>query len=846
MNTEVDIEERLEALARTPVLLVATDYDGTLAPIVEDPDLAHPDREAMIAVRNLAELPSTHVSIISGRALGDLARLSGAPEKVHLVGSHGSEFDVGFSAELDTEQRDVHQRMIAELKDVAAQHPGLSVEIKPAGVAFHYRNAPDDVADRACEQVLVGPATWDGVHVKSGKKVIELTVVETNKGDALEVLRKRLGATAALFLGDDRTDEDAFDRLSGPDVGVKVGEGITVAGFRVDDTREVSRLLARLSEMRERWLSDEGLVPIEEHSLISDQRTVGLITPNARLTWFCAPRIDSPAIFSELLGGPTSGYFSVADADGAPPLMQSYEGSSLVLRTSWRQFSVVDYLDCSVGRSNQRAGRVDLVRAIEGHGRVRIEFAPRLDYGRRSTRLELRPDGLVIDGSYDPILLRSPGVEWRLEEVGPHQTAVAEIELRGAPVILELRYGAGSLGPEVLDERERRNLTERMWSKWAGRLELPPVANELVLRSALTLKALVHGPSGGIAAAATTSLPEWIGGVRNWDYRFTWLRDAALSADALAQLGSLDEAMAYLDWVLGIIDHLSSPEQLRPLYTITGGDLSPEAEIGELSGYGGSRPVRIGNAASSQVQLDVFGPIVTLIYRLGAMGAPLSAEHWRLVESLVRAVEKRWDRPDHGIWEIRDEPRHHVYSKAMCWSTIDRACAIGREFFGRELPEWERLADRIKADVLENGFKEEVGAFTSAYDGVDLDAANLMVGLCGLIEPTDPRFVGTVEAIERELRDGPTVYRYRIDDGLPGTEGGFHILASWLVDALEAIGRREDAEALFWDLCALAGPTGLLSEQYDPGSQRALGNHPQAYSHLGLIHNALRLFGGRG
>lgn len=846
MTSELDIENRLQALAQTPVLLVATDYDGTLAPIVEDPDLAHPDRDAMVAVRNLAQLPSTHVSIISGRALGDLARLSGAPERVHLVGSHGSEFDVGFSAELDNDQRALHQRMVAELKAIASEHLGLSVEIKPAGVAFHYRNAPEEVADRACERVLVGPAAWDGVHVKSGKKVIELTVVETNKGDALELLRKRCGATAALFLGDDRTDEDAFDRLSGPDVGVKVGNGTTVAGFRVDDTREVSRLLARLSELRESWLSDEGLIPIEEHSLLSDQRTVALVTPNARVTWFCAPRIDSPAIFAELLGGPTAGYFSISDAEGNAPLLQSYEGSTLILRTAWRQFSVVDYLDCSVGRSNQRAGRVDLVRTVEGYGRVRIEFAPRLDYGRRPTRLEVRTDGLAIDGSYDPILLRAPGVVWTIEENGPHQTAVAEFELRGAPVVFELRYGAGSLGPEVLDERERRTLTDRMWSKWATRLQLPPVAGELVLRSALTLKALVQGPSGGIAAAATTSLPEWIGGVRNWDYRFTWLRDAALSADALAQLGSMDEAMAYLDWVLGIIDHIPSPEQLRPLYTVNGGDLSPEAEIGELSGYGGSRPVRIGNAASSQVQLDVFGPIVTLIYRLGTLGAPLSAEHWRLVESLVRAVEKRWDRPDHGIWEIRDEPRHHVYSKAMCWATIDRACAIGREFFGRELPEWERLAERIRDEVLEQGYKPELGTFTAAYDGSDLDAANLMVGLCGLIEPTDPRFVGTVEAIERELRDGPTVYRYRIDDGLPGTEGGFHILASWLVDALDAIGRRDDAEALFWDLCALVGPTGLLSEQYDPESQRALGNHPQAYSHLGLIHNALRLFSARG
>jgi GH15 family glucan-1,4-alpha-glucosidase len=299
--------------------------------------------------------------------------------------------------------------------------------------------------------------------------------------------------------------------------------------------------------------------------------------------------------------------------------------------------------------------------------------------------------------------------------------------------------------------------------------------------------------------------------------------------------------MAYLDWVLGILEHRDDPERLHPLYLVTGRHLPPEADIAELAGYAGSRPVRVGNAAERQVQLDVFGPIVDLIWLLSTEGAPLSGQHWQLVQAMVGAVEKRWQEPDHGIWEIRTNPRHHVHSKVMCWVTVDRAVRVAADFVDGAHHDWELLRDQIRDDVLERGWKKEVGAFTAAYDGTDVDASVLAVGLFGLVDADDERFLRTVEVVERDLREGPTVYRYRGDDGLPGTEGGFHLMTSWLIDAFLATGREADARELFAALTDCAGQTGLFSEEYDPENDRSLGNHPQAYSHLGLIHNALNL-----
>lgn len=366
-------------------------------------------------------------------------------------------------------------------------------------------------------------------------------------------------------------------------------------------------------------------------------------------------------------------------------------------------------------------------------------------------------------------------------------------------------------------------------------------------RSALTLRGLVHADSGSIMAAATTSLPEEIGGVRNWDYRYCWLRDAALTASALVSLGSLSEAENYLHWVHDVLETVPGPERLHPLYTLWGQSLPPEAVIDALPGYAGSRPVRVGNAANQQVQLDVFGPIVDLIATLArartASGVTANAEvltdqDWDLVCAMVDAVERRWSEPDNGIWEIRGNPRHHVYSKVMCWLTVDRAITLA-EAYGREAQlGWSTLRDVIRRQALDKGWSDEAQSFTAAYGGTDLDAATLHIGLSGLIDPSDPRFAATVTATEAELRSGATVYRYHHDDGLPGGEGGFHLCAAWLVEAYLLIGQRLPAEALFTQLVAAAGPTGLLSEEYDPVAERSLGNHPQAYSHLGLLRCA--------
>lgn len=840
------VDEKVDSIACASVLLVATDYDGTLAPIVENPDEATPDPEAMVALRALAALPNTHVAVVSGRALAELAKLTGRPDKVHLVGSHGSEFDLGFAESLSPQATALRERLIEDITDIVDGAKGFGIEVKPASVAFHFRNAPEEHAQQRVARVLTGPASLDGVFIKHGKKVIELAVVPTSKGSALDRVRRQVGATTCVFFGDDKTDEDAFSHLAPRDMGVKVGAGATIAGYRVADTRDVARKLARISERRTDWLCGAGAKPIEGHNLLSDQRSLALVDPDGRIAWMCAPRLDSPAMFAELLGGPGAGYFSITPVDQDAKPTQSYDDASFILQTRWPGLTVTDYLDASGGRVNQRPGRSDLLRVLEGRCRVRVEFAPRLDFSRISTRLTVRPGGLVVEDTVDPIVLHSPGVHWTIEQSTNHDTAVAEFDLDTAdnePVTLELRYGTGSLAPSVLTQQRRREQTRRLWSAWASSLDVPDLRPDLIRRSALAIRGLVHGPTGAIAAAATTSLPEGLGGVRNWDYRYCWPRDAAMAASALVRLGSMSEALRLLDWLLGVVDGLHSPDRLRPIYTVSGHDLSPEAEIPELAGYAGSRPVRVGNGAAGQLQLDVFGPIVELTHLLMHRGAPLSGEHWRLVEHMANAVAARWTEADHGIWEVRGPQQHHVHSKVMCWETVRLAAQVSEGFLGRPREDWLALADEIKRDVLQNGYNPKLNAFTGVYGQTHADAAVLTIGLCGMIDPMDDKFLGTVRFIERELLHKGTVYRYLCDDGLPGKEGGFNLCTAWLIEAYALCGRTSDAERLFGTFCELAGPSGMIPEQVDPETGLGLGNSPQAYSHMGLINAALRLTG---
>ena len=829
-----ELRRAIVQIARTPRLLVACDYDGTLAPIVEDPEQARPLPESVHALRALAGLHETTAAVISGRALRDLATLSRLPSEVHLVGSHGSEFDVGFVHALDADARRLHRRVHADLDILIDGAPGVHLETKPASIAVHVRRAPADVAERVLADVRKGPCTWDGVHVTEGKAVIELAVVQTDKGHALDVLRHQAGATATVFVGDDVTDEKAFARITGPDLGIKVGDGDTLATYRIDDPVSVATVLAFLLEERRAWLYGEQAVPIERLTMLANERSVALVTPDARLTWLCHPEPDSASVFADLLGGPGAGHFTVCPERGGLPLGQRYLPGTMTVETRWSGLLVTDFLD-----NDAEPFRTDLTRVLSGNTTALVEFAPRPEFGQVQVRLEAREDGLLVQGTGDPIALRSPGVTWEIVSDGMHDTARARVELTpDEPVVFELRCGTDELDPHPVAPEERKAVAGSYWSTWLDTLVLPPVEKDLVARSALTLRGLCHQETGAIMAAATTSLPEEIGGIRNWDYRYCWLRDASMTAKALVSLGSTAEAEAFLRWLHAVLATLPGPERLHPLYTIAGTTLPPEAVIDTLPGYAGSRPVRVGNLANQQVQLDVFGPVVDLVAALSEVRGSLTDDDWRMVGAMAEAVARRWHEPDHGIWEERHRPRHHVYSKVMCWLTIDRAVKLGKAH-GRTLdPTWEPLRDEIANDVLTNGWNDEVRSFTTAYDGTDLDAATLLIGMVGLIDPTDERFQATVTATEAELRSGSTVYRYHRDDGLPGDEGGFHLCAAWMIEAYLLTGRRTEAEDLFAQIVDAAGPTGLLPEEYDPVAERSLGNHPQAYSHLGLIRCA--------
>ncbi len=844
---DAELRSAVARVARVPVLLVACDYDGTLAPIVEDPTRAVPLPEAVAALRALASLPQTTVAVISGRALRDLAALSRLPSEVHLVGSHGSEFDVGFVDALAPELQVLRTELVETLSALARRRPGVRLEVKPASVAVHTRGAAPDVSRLLHEAIRTGPATWPGINVTQGKEVMELSVITTHKGLAVDALRTQMSASAVVFLGDDVTDENAFAQLHGPDLGVKVGGGETLAHHRVSGPVDAVRLLGLLLHHRRQWLFGERVMPIERHSMLANGRTVALVTPDARISWLCHPRPDSSALFADLLGGPTAGHFTVTLERGGLPLGQRYLPGTMTVETRWSGLTITDWLDThpvtNGGFDLSDNQGTALVRVLTGTARAKIEFAPRPEFGQLPIRLQPLGDGLLVLGSSEPIALHSPGVDWDIVDDGANEIARATINLSamGGQAVLELRLGTSNLDAHPLTAGKRQAVSEQRSQEWTASLQLPAVARDVVARSALTLRGLCHEPTGAILAAATSSLPEELGGVRNWDYRYCWLRDAAMTARVLVDLGSVEEADRLLAWTMRVIDNTGGhPERLHPLYAVDGNELGAEAVIDTLPGYAGSRPVRVGNAANRQVQLDVFGPVADLISAV-AEHRGLTPSDVAILEAMVEAVERRWHEPDHGLWEARLPPRHHVYSKVMCWLTVDRAIQVCQRHGMETRPEWLELRATIADNVLTHGWHDDVGAYTVSYGDRDLDASSLWIGLSGLLADDDPRFLSTVLAIEAELRSGATVYRYLWDDGLPGREGGFHVCTAWLIEAYLRTGRRTEAEELFQQMIDCAGPTGLLPEQYDPEAERGLGNHPQAYSHLGLIRCALLL-----
>lgn len=822
----------IREIARTPSLLVCCDYDGTLAPIVEDPARALPLAEAVGGLRALSQLPSTTAAVVSGRALRDLAALSRLPSEIHLVGSHGSEFDWDFDRELTTQQVNLLAEIDAQARDLAGEISGVRLEHKPAGVAVHVRGVTDPLEGEALlERVEDALGSIDGVWVRHGKKVLELSVVHSDKADAVALLRHRLGASAVVFIGDDLTDESVFAELSGPDLGVKVGPGETRAEFRVDDPHEVAVLLAEILAERQRWLLGGHAHPIEDYTLLADGRTVALLSARGGIDWFCAPDPDSPALFAALLGDVTAGHFTITPVTDDPPMSTTYLSDTMVARTRWAGLTVTDFGDGGPDLTPDADGVIRLVRIISGSTPARVEFCPRPQFSAVPVTLQVVSGGLVVQGASDAICLSAPGVEWVITEGVGGETATAIIDASAQDVRLELRYGTDDVG--VAREGRTPEQVEQAWRSWVSTLTLPGINPLWERRSALTLKALCFAPTGGVLAAATTSLPEGIGGLRNWDYRYVWIRDAALTVRALVDVGSLTEAEGYLHWLHDVVAAATSPERLHPLYSIYGTELGPEAVLDHLPGYAGSRPVRVGNAAQGQVQLDVFGPVVALVDEVSEARGSVNDGEWQMVVDCVTAVSHRWTEPDHGIWEIRDHPRHHVHSRMMCWLAADRGARVAQRRGAPHAP-WIELAERIVADIEEHGFDVDLNAYVCAYDRRDADAAVLHGLLEGYPASAD-RIAGTVAYIEKHLRRSGGVYRYLYDDGLPGHEGAMHICGAWLAAAYVRLGQLDHAHQMLTAMSDAAGVTDLLPEQVDPVEGRGLGNHPQAYSHLGAL-----------
>lgn len=834
-----DFSADISVLASAPVLLVASDFDGTLAEIAPTPDAAAPNAEAVRALYELSQMPRTFAAVVSGRALADLGTRFKTDAGLFLFGSHGGE-GYGRLPPITPEQEAALAALIAHCNEIAERYKGALVEPKPYSVAIHYRSVDRSLLPRMLQEIQTLAERFPGARRMRGIELAEFMVIEADKGVCLKWLRYHVGARATLFLGDDFTDESAFAVLGAADVGIKVGPGESVAGRRTPDPAGVARALVELAAARREALAKLKPVPVQNHAILADQRTIAIMSPEASINWLCLPRLDSPSMLAALMGDDAHGRFQISPVQPSGPPRQNYVGDSLIVRTSWPEADVTDYFDCGEGRPFQRAGRTDLLRVVAAKAPVRVVFAPRPDYARARIKITEKDAGLEIFDWADPISLYSPDVDWTIDDAESGPVATAILPPRAHPYIFELRYGVASLKPAT-EEHVRRTRTSQYWSSWAASLKLPSVLPEAVKRSALTLRALMHGPTGAIAAAATTSLPAPIGGERNWDYRYCWPRDACLASQALLRLGNTGMPMKQLDWLCALVDQLDSPSQIRPIYSLTGHELGSEASLTQFPGYLGSSPVRLGNAAAHQVQLDVFGPIVDTVAKLAEAGAPVTPEYWRLAAVMAEAVVQRWAEPDHGIWEVRTSKRFHTHSRVMCWLALSRASTVAELVLGARKPEWDQLAQKIREDTLTNAWNSKRRAFTAHLNGTDLDAAVLVMGLCGFIDPKDERFASTINAIETDLVEDHIVRRYLYDDGLPGIEGGFLLCTAWMIEALALTGRVESAKAMFEHYASLQGPTGLMAEQWDPRDRIAMGNFPQAYSHVGMINCACAL-----
>jgi GH15 family glucan-1,4-alpha-glucosidase len=582
---------------------------------------------------------------------------------------------------------------------------------------------------------------------------------------------------------------------------------------------------------------------IEDYALLSDLQTAALVGRSGSVDWLTFPRFDSSSCFGALLGNREHGRWLIAPKAGGPATERRYRENTLILESEWQtpegRVRVVDFMP-------PRGNDPDLVRIVEGlEGTVRMgtELVIRFDYGSVIPwvrRTDVRT--LLAVGGPDGLMLRTP---IRLE--ADDLSHAAEFTVReGDRVPFVLTWYASHVDlPRPVDAEQALVDTEAFWLDWIGDCKYEGGYPDAVRRSLIVLKALTYRPTGGIVAAPTTSLPERIGGERNWDYRYCWLRDATFTLYALLNAGYTTEARRWRDWLLRAVG--GDPAKAQILYGLGGQRRVPEQVLDWLPGYAGSAPVRIGNAAHEQFQLDVYGEVMDVLHQARVHGLDPDDHAWSFQRNLLEFLEGAWDQPDEGIWEVRGPRRHFTHSKVLAWVAFDRAVQ-GIERWGLQGPvdRWRRVRHEIHQEVLREGFNVELNSFTQAYGSDELDASTLLIPILGFLPPKDPRVIGTIEAIQRDLTQDGFVERYKTReenavDGLSGREGAFLPCSFWLVDALVMIDRHDEAQALFERLLDVRNDVGLLAEEYDPYENRLLGNFPQAFTHVGLVNSAYNL-----
>ncbi|MEU9184429.1 glycoside hydrolase family 15 protein [Streptomyces sp. NPDC048484] len=588
---------------------------------------------------------------------------------------------------------------------------------------------------------------------------------------------------------------------------------------------------------------------IEDYALIGDMQTAALVCRDGTVDWLCLPRFDSHAVFAGLLGTEEHGFWRLGPAhaaDAEPPtaVRRHYRGDSLILESEWDTsrgtVRVTDFMP-------PRDGAPQLIRIVEGvTGRVPMRSALRMrfSYGRVVPWVHKHEGRTVAVAGPDSVWF-----DTECETYGKALTTYSDFTVApGERIAFTISWEPSHKQPPALPEPEQSlDATEEFWRDWVAQCTYHGPYREAVVRSLITLKALTYGPTGGIVAAPTTSLPEEIGGVRNWDYRYTWLRDAAITLSSLLRTGYREEARAWREWLLRAV--AGDPENLQIMYGIAGERELGEAELDWLPGYENSGPVRVGNGAANQLQLDVYGEVTEALHLAHMTGLARNDYASLLQLKLIRYLEDHWDEPDEGIWEVRGPRRHFVHSKVMAWVAVDRTIKlIESGDADGPLEKWRELRDDIHRDVCEKGYDKERNTFTQSYGSKELDASLLLIPQMGFLPPDDKRVIGTIEAIQRELSttDG-FILRYPTSgedagvDGLAGDEGAFLACSFWMADDLAMIGRVDEARKLFEKLLALRNDLGLLAEEWDPVLQRQVGNFPQAFSHVPLIDTALRL-----